>query len=292
MNGLIIVNQTIGHNQYKIDRFQHECKLRGIGLDVFVNDGTLAKIENGEVVINLPKADFVFYLDKDIYLARLLEKANYRLFNRADFIKMCDDKMLTFIQCANQDIRMPKTIAGPLVYTDLVESNFSFLDKVIEELSLPMIVKRVYGSLGEGVYLVKTKEELVNLYKDIAQSPIIFQEYVDTSYGKSIRVLIIDGKVFGSFIRKNNADFRSNFSDTASSQILTNPAKYEGFAQKIADKLHIEYAGIDLLVYKDEEPILCEINSNAFFEEFEKVTHLDVAKAVMDMVERKVNNRE
>ena len=292
MNGLIIVNQTIGHNQYKIDRFQHECKLRGIGLDVFVNDGTLAKIENGEVAINLPKADFVFYLDKDIYLARLLEKANYRLFNRADFIKICDDKMLTFIECANKGIRMPKTIAGPLVYTDLTESNFLFLDKVIEELSLPMIVKRVYGSLGEGVYLVKTKEELVNLYKDIAQSPIIFQEYVDTSYGKSIRVLIIDGKVFGSFIRKNNADFRSNFSDTASSQILTNPTKYEGFAQKIADKLHIEYAGIDLLVYKDEEPILCEINSNAFFEEFEKVTHLDVAKAVMDMVVRKVNNHE
>jgi RimK family alpha-L-glutamate ligase len=221
-----------------------------------------------------------------------LEKANYRLFNRADFIKICDDKMLTFIECANKGIRMPKTIAGPLVYTDLAESNFLFLDKVIEELSLPMIVKRVYGSLGEGVYLVKTKEELVNLYKDIAQSPIIFQEYVDTSYGKSIRVLIIDGKVFGSFIRKNNADFRSNFSDTASSQILTNPEKYEAFAQKIADKLHIEYAGIDLLVYKDEEPILCEINSNAFFEEFEKVTHLDVAKAVMDMVVRKVNNHE
>lgn len=292
MNGLIIVNQTIGHNQYKIDRFQHECKLRDIGLEVFVNDGSLAKIENGEVVINLPKADFVFYLDKDIYLARLLEKANYRLFNRADFIKICDDKMLTFIECANKGIRMPKTIAGPLVYTDLAESNFLFLDKVIEELSLPMIVKRVYGSLGEGVYLVKTKEELISLYKEIAQSPLIFQEYVDTSYGKSIRVLIIDGKVFGSFIRKNNADFRSNFSDTASSQILTNPVKYEGFAQKIADKLHIEYAGIDLLVYKDEEPILCEINSNAFFEEFEKVTHLDVAKAVMDMVERKVNNRE
>ena len=288
MNGLIIVNQTIGHNQYKIDRFQHECKLRDIGLEVFVNDGSLAKIENGEVVINLPKADFVFYLDKDIYLARLLEKANYRLFNRADFIKICDDKMLTFIACANKSIRMPKTIAGPLVYTDLVESNFLFLDKVIEELSLPMIVKRVYGSLGEGVYLVKTKEELVNLYKDIAQSPIIFQEYVDTSYGKSIRVLIIDGKVLSS----THLVCLLHFSDTASSQILTNPEKYEGFAQKIADKLHIEYAGIDLLVYKDEEPILCEINSNAFFEEFEKVTHLDVAKAVMDMVIRKVNNHE
>lgn len=292
MNGIIIVNQTIGHNQYKIDRFEEECDKRKIGLDVFINDGTLAKIVNNEIVINLPKCDFVFYLDKDIYLARLLEKAGFRLFNRADFIKLCDDKMLTFIACANENIRMPKTIAGPLVYVDLKEENYKFLDKVIEELSLPMVVKRVYGSLGEGIYLVKTKEELRNLYSQIARNPIIFQEYVKSSYGKSIRVLIIDGKVFGSFIRKNGADFRSNFGETASSQTLSNPQKYEAFAQEIADKLRIEYAGIDLLVYEDDNPILCEINSNAFFEEFEKVTGLDVAKAVMDMVEKKIKNNE
>ena len=54
--------------------------------------------------------------------------------------------------------------------------------------------------------------------------------------------------------------------------------------------MHIEYAGIDLLVYEDDEPILCEINSNAFFEEFEKVTGLNVAEAVRDMVVRKVQH--
>ena len=292
MNGIIIVNQTIGHNQYKIDRFKEEFSKRNIQLDVFINDGTLAVIKDNNVVINLPKADFVFYLDKDIYLARLLEKAGYRLFNRADFIKLCDDKMLTFIRCANEGIRMPKTIAGPLVYTDLQESNYKFLDEVVDELSLPMVVKKVYGSLGEGVYLVKTKEELKNLYTQIARNPIIFQEYVKDSVGQSIRVLIIDGKVFGSFIRKNTGDFRSNFGETAGSQTLKEKAKYEGFAQEIADKLNIEYAGIDLLIYKDKQPILCEINSNAFFEEFEKVTKLDVAKAVADMVIKKVNSRE
>lgn len=292
MKGLIIVNQNIGHNQYKIDRFKKECSKRNIELDVFINDGTLAEIVNNEVKINLPKADFVFYLDKDIYLARLLEKANYRLFNRADFIKTCDDKMLTFIVCANMGIRMPRTIAGPLIYTDLKEENYKFLDKVAEELGFPMVVKKVYGSLGEGVYLVKEKEELRRLYSEIARNPVIFQEYVKNSYGQSIRVLIIDGKVFGSFIRKNNDDFRSNFGDTASSKKLKKGAKYEDFAQDIADKLKIEYAGIDLLVYENEEPILCEINSNAFFEEFEKVTSLDVAKAVMDMVVRKVNAHE
>ena len=90
MNGIIIVNQTIGHNQYKIDRFKEEFSKRNISLDVFVNDGTLAVIKDNKIQINLPKADFVFYLDKDIYLARLLEKSGYRLFNRADFIKLCD----------------------------------------------------------------------------------------------------------------------------------------------------------------------------------------------------------
>ena len=288
MNGIIIVNQTIGHNQYKIDRFKTEFSKKGVYLDVFVNDGTLAEIKNNEIKINLPAANFVLYLDKDIYLARLLEKAGFRLFNKADFIKLCDDKMLTFIACANEGIRMPKTIAGPLVYTDLQESNYKFLDTIIKEIGLPMVVKKVYGSLGEGVYLVNTKEELINLYSEIARNPIIFQEYVKTSFGKSIRVLIIDGKVFGSFIRKNKYDFRSNYGEEASSKILENPAKYEGFAQEIANKLHIEYAGIDLLVYEDDDPILCEINSNAFFEEFEKVTGLNVAAAYADMIINKV----
>jgi RimK family alpha-L-glutamate ligase len=292
MNGIIIVNQNIGHNKYKIERFIDEFDKKNIKLDVFVNDGTLAIIKDNNVIINLPKADFVFYLDKDIYLARLLEKAGYRLFNRADFIKFCDDKMLTFIGCANEGIKMPKTIAGPLVYTDLEESNYKFLDNVINELGLPMVVKKVYGSLGEGIYLVNTKEELKKLYSEIARNPIVFQEYVKSSYGQSVRVLIIDGKVFGSFIRSNDSDFRSNYGDTASSKKLEKSQKYMEFAQKIADKLHIEYAGIDLFVCDEQEPILCEINSNAFFEEFEKVTGLNVAEAVRDMVIRKVNNNE
>ena len=290
MNGIIIVNQTIGHNQYKIDRLQEESKKIGIHLDVFVNDGTLSLIKDSKIQINLPKCDFILYFDKDIYLARLLEKDGRRLFNRADFIKLCDDKMLTFIKCANEGIRMPKTISGPLVYTDLQESNYSFLDKIVKELGLPMVVKKVYGSLGEGVYLVKTKEELVDLYTNIARNPIIFQEYIKSSFGQSIRVLIINGKVFGSFVRKNNYDFRSNYGDEASSKTLKNPAKFEAFAQQIADKLQIEYAGIDLLVLDNDEPILCEINSNAFFEEFEKVTGKNVAREILLMVKNRLEN--
>ena len=292
MNGIIICNQEIGHNQYKIERFKEEFSKEGIKLEVFLNDGTLATIVNNDIKINLPKCDFVIYLDKDIYLARQLEKNGIRLFNRADFIKLCDDKVLTFIGCANLGIKMPKTFAGPLMYRAPKPEEFDFLKKIEKELGYPMVVKRVYGSLGEGVYLVNSYEELRKLYGEIYQNPMLFQEYIPTSKGKSLRIMVIDQKVIGGFVRFNHTDFRSNFGDTADGRTLENPEKYYSFAQDIADKLQIEYAGIDLLVGEDDNPILCEINSNAFFEEFEKVTGINVAEKVVKLIKKKVYEQE
>lgn len=293
MNGIIITNQEIGHNVYKIKRHKEEFSKLGISLDVFINDGTLAMIKDSELSINLPKCDFIIYLDKDIYLARILEKAGYRLFNKADFIKLCDDKALTNIACASRGIKMPDTITGPLFYSqELKEENFKFLDDVIAKLGLPLILKRVYGSLGLGVYLIKTKAELVKAYKEHCRAPILFQKYVGSSYGVSARVIIIDKKVVGGFIRYNKTDFRSNYGENASSRPLKEGDKCFELASYIAKELDIEYAGIDFMFLESGEPILCEINSNAFFEEFEKVTGINVAKEYALMIKRKIYEQE
>ncbi len=293
MNGIIITNQEIGHNVYKIKRYKEEFSKLGISLDVFVNDGTLAMIKDSELKVNLPACDFIIYLDKDIYLARILEKAGYRLFNKADFIKLCDDKALTNIACASRGIKMPDTITGPLFYSqELKEENFKFLDDIIAKLGLPLILKRVYGSLGLGVYLIKTKEELIEAYKEHCRAPILFQKYVGSSYGVSARVIIIDKKVVGGFIRYNKTDFRSNYGDNASSRPLKDGDKCFELASYIAKELDIEYAGIDFMFLESGEPILCEINSNAFFEEFEKVTGINVAKEYALMIKRKIYEQE
>lgn len=293
MRGLIVVNQSIGHNQYKIDRFLEESKDLGIDLDVVINDGHLAKIENGEIVLSIPKYDFVLYLDKDIYGARILERQGYRLFNKADFIKLCDDKMLTLIRCANEGFPIIKTLPAPLVYVDeLSESNYKFLDHVVEELGLPLVAKRVYGSLGEGVYLIDTKDKLREFYKENYRGPLLFEEYIKSSKGRSLRALVIDNKVIGIIERNNPSDFRSNYGTTNFSLNYSNNKKCWDFAEKISQKLNIEYAGIDFLYDENGDPILCEINSNAFFEEFEKTTHINVAKLFLEMVKNKVNNEQ
>ena len=293
MKGLIVVNQSIGHNQYKIDRFLEEGDKLGLVLDVLINNGSLAKIENGEIVLSIPKYDFVIYLDKDIYAARILEKQGYRLFNKADFIKLCDDKMLTLIRCANEGFPIIKTLASPLVYTpELSESNLKFLDHVIDELGLPLVAKRVYGSLGEGVYLINTKDNLIDFYKSKYRDPLLFEEYISSSKGRSLRALVIDNKVIGIIERNNPSDFRSNYGNTNFSTKYENQQKCWDFAEKISQKLNIEYAGIDFLLDENEDPILCEINSNAFFEEFEKTTGINVAKLFLEMVINKVNDEQ
>lgn len=290
MNGIVITNQEIGHNRYKIERFNEEFTKLGVNITCFVNNGSLMKIEDGKLVINLPKTDFVLYLDKDIYLARALERAGYRLFNKADFIKLCDDKNLTNLYCSNNGIRMPKTVCGPLFYSKKIgNENLTFLNYLESEFSYPFIMKKVYGSLGTGVFLIHDYDELLKLYTEHCREPLQFQEYIDKSYGKSIRIIIIDKQIVGGFLRNNESDFRSNFGTTASSKKINLPSNYVDFALKIANELKIEYAGIDILIGEDEQPILCEINSNAFFEEFEKVTKINVAKLYAEMVVRKVS---
>ena len=104
--GVIIVNPLGNpHIDKKIERLKCEAEVLNIDLDVVVNDGTLSKI-NHDGSISIPfKCDFVIYLDKDIYLAKVLEQAGYKVFNDSNLLKLCDDKMLTHIALANHGIR-------------------------------------------------------------------------------------------------------------------------------------------------------------------------------------------
>ncbi|MDY0177730.1 MAG: RimK family alpha-L-glutamate ligase [Bacilli bacterium] len=296
MNGLIIINNeqglSSGKIQKKIQRLKEEFSILKVDIDVVKNDGTLSFIEDGNIKINIKNNDFIIYLDKDKYLARLLFKAGYHLFVSADFIELCDDKMLTHIALSNHDIPMPKTIAGPLIFDSKRIKDISFLDKIEKELSYPLIIKGMFGSLGQNMRYVTNKEELISRFLEMSDQPIIFQQYISSSFGRSVRVMVVDQKIIGAFERYNPHDYRSNYSIDATSKPFLLDEKFTSLTNKIIDLLKIEYAGIDFLFGENEEPILCEINSNAFFEEFEKITQVNAAKAFATMVVDKIKKRK
>lgn len=291
MNGLIIINHeqggAFGKVLKKLHRLEEEFSLLHVDIDVAHNDGTLAFIEDGKIKVNIGKYDFVIYLDKDKYLARLLTRAGYRLFVSAEFTELCDDKMLTHIALSNHDIPMPKTIAGPLIFDSKNIGDISFLEKIEKELGYPLVIKGAFGSLGQNMRYVSSRTELIVNFKEMAFQPIIFQQYISSSYGRSIRVIVVDKKIIGAFERYNPYDYRSNYSIHAISNPFILNEEFISLTNKISELLNIEYAGIDFLLGKNGEPILCEINSNAFFEAFEKITKINAAKTFVEMV---INN--
>ena len=111
---------------------------------------------NLELATKSTQCDFVLFWDKDINLARRLEKEGLPVFNCAESIEKCDDKARTYIELLGT-VPQPKTLIAPKTYfkADFTE----FVDNAIEILGLPLVFKECFGSFGEQVFLCKTKDK-------------------------------------------------------------------------------------------------------------------------------------
>lgn len=232
-----------------------------------------------QIVRNSPKllereGDFCVYLDKDKYMAHLLE-GKFRLFNRAEAIEICDDKMLTYL--ALKDFPQPKTVSSLLCYSEGKVPSGELLGAA-EALGYPLVVKECFGSLGKQVYLAKNREELNALSVRLLGKPHIYQEFIKESAGRDLRVIVVGGKIVAAMKRMSETDFRSNAELGGRGESVRADEKAVKLCEAVAKRLRLDYCGIDLL-YGKEEYLVCEVNSNAFFGTLEKVTNINVAAA-------------
>ncbi len=269
------------------ERMKEELVKFDIDLELKTTTDLISYIESdGSIVVKENLGAFVLFLDKDKYLSELLDKAGYRLFNPYEAIRLCDDKMLTYITLSNSGIKMPKTIGSPLNYFNSDDSKFM---KVIEDsFSYPLIAKHSYGSMGAGVFLISNHEELVSFMKENGGIPTLFQEFIKSSKGVDYRVIVIGGKAIGAMKRMNPNDFRSNIALGGTAEVAKLNDRYLKTAEKAASILNLDYCGVDLLIGPNDEPVLCEVNSNAFIKGFEHYTGINVAKRYAEYIVDKI----
>lgn len=255
----------------------------GYVADELKSNAVLALIDGENVSLNIGSYDFCIYLDKDVSLALMLEKAGLRLYNSANAIRLCDDKFLTYIALANNGLKMPKTISSPLMYSNNKDSNF--LDTVEKQLNYPIVVKKVYGSMGKGVFLAENRKDLDGFFEKFCREPHLYQEFISENSGEDIRVITIGGKAVAAMKRKNLNDFRSNVELGGVGEKTELNDELIRIAEKASKVLGLDYAGIDIIGGN----LICEVNSNAFFKEFERVTDIDVAKTYVEYIIRQNN---
>ena len=277
MKGVILTNpyDTYAVQQRKVQRMQQELTALDVDVSVISNDMFVAEIDGGKVNCHLD-ADFVLFFDKDKYTGEMLTKRGFRLFNSAKATAICDDKMLTHITLANHGILMPDTLPGALCYNPAGAISDEYLQIAIDKLGLPMVVKQCYGSYGEQVYLVSSKQELVDLLSQIKTKAYLLQHFEEQSRGVDMRVIVIGGKVRCAMLRQNKQDFRSNVAHGGIASAVEVPKAIATMCEKTAKVIGLDYCGIDVLL--GDQPKICEVNSNAMFEAMEQVTGVNVAK--------------
>ncbi len=292
---LILINAYMQlQSQFsQAERIQAELEKLGVQTQIRRNDGFFAYTENSKIYSALPeKYDFCVYLDKDKYMSEMLKKTGLRLFNSHSAIRDCDDKMQTYLALTGAGIATPKTISGLLCYSPDEEVNEASVLRVEAEIGYPVIVKESFGSLGKGVYMAQNREELFSIMQQLKCRPHLFQRAVKASLGRDIRVIVIGGKALSAMERKSETDFRSNIELGGVGKPYPLNPKITDICERTANCLGLDYCGIDILLDENENPLLCEVNSNAFFGGLERVTGVNVAGAYAKHIVKQIYGEE
>ncbi len=289
--GFLVVNHFLQTSKFTdlYDRLQKGAKAAGLNLLVKTGCELLCEVQSG-FLEECEKPDFVLFWDKDIRLAKQLEKMGIRLFNTASAIEICDDKSLTHLALSGV-VSMPKTICTPMTYPGVGYTDLTFVEVAGEVLGYPMVIKECFGSFGAQVYLVSNLEEAKEKATSLAGVPFLFQEFIDASFGKDIRLQVVGDRVIAAMLRfSETGDFRAGITSGGSMKPYEPTDEQKRLAILVCKTLGLDFAGVDFLFGKNDEPILCEVNSNAHFKNLYDCTGVDAATEIMAYIGEKLED--
>lgn len=281
--GWLVVNGFLQTEKFNTlyELLLDEATRRGVELIEKYADELVLPV--GEAWTALP--DFVLFWDKDISLARRLEKF-VPVFNGARAIELCDNKILTAEALASAGVKTPKTVIAPKTFEGVGYNRTRFLDEAGEYLGYPMVIKEAYGSFGAQVYLAHTREAAAEVIAELGHKEFLMQEFIKESVGRDIRVNVVGGKVVAAMLRYNEKDFRSNVTNGGKTRRITLTSAQEQAALAACEAVGADFAGVDILC--TDEPLVCEVNSNPGFKSTLDCTGVDLSKSILEHIDARL----
>ena len=287
--GLLIINAFLDTSAVRetYDSLLAGAKRAGTEMKLATNADFFTCLDSGLVKAkpeNDPDdADFILFWNKDVFLARALERMGHRLYNCADAIEACDNKALTF-EMLQGLCKMPPTIKIPMTFNTIGYDDLSFEEHIGRELGYPYVIKECLGSYGGQVYMADDTETARSILKKIEGKDCIAQKYVSTSHGRDLRAYVVGEKVVAAMVRSNDNDFRSNIANGGKAVSYDIKEDQERMAVAAVKGLGLDFAGVDILFGDGDEPVLCEVNSNAQFKALRDVTGIDITDALFQYI--------
>jgi ribosomal protein S6--L-glutamate ligase len=162
-------------------------------------------------------------------------------------------------------------------------------DEVIEIVGgAPVVIKLLEGTQGIGVVLGETHKSARSVIEAFhgANLAILVQEFIKEAEGRDIRALVVGRRIVATMERAGaKGDFRSNLHRGGSAAMAELTPVEKATALKAARSMGLNVAGVDMLRSK-RGPVVMEVNSSPGLEGIEKATAIDVAKAIVEFLEK------
>jgi ribosomal protein S6--L-glutamate ligase len=154
----------------------------------------------------------------------------------------------------------------------------------------PVVLKLLSSTQGRGVVLAETKkaaESLVDAFRGL-DANFLVQGFVKEAAGADVRCLVIGGKAVAAMKRQAQAgEFRSNLHRGGIAKAVKLTPSERRTAVRAAKVLGLEVAGVDIL-QSAKGPMVLEVNSSPGLEGIETSTKIDVARQMIEHLEKKV----
>ena len=179
-------------------------------------------------------------------------------------------------------VKLPRTLGFISPFCDIqykIYLKFPTIQDIVleikENFETPVIVKRNSGSNGHNVFLCHNQDEIENALKEIFN--INFKKYDDVALAQEFIHILYEYRAV--FLNKElvllyekditNAKFIGNLSplhwDGAKAKYINEPqilSEIANFARPIFEELDLDYAGLDIVLDRDNQYWLIEINSH------------------------------
>jgi len=280
---------------HEVRRFKAEGDKMGIDVKIYKPaqfDLLVTENVRDSILIDgnpVPLPDFVYpyfnHSDQGYFslaVVRQLERLGVNVFNGASSIETVRDKLHTHQILAESGLPTPATMLAKFpVDIDLIESTIGF----------PVVVKTLNGALGIGVFLIENANAFMDLMELIGETnpnlQLIFQQFVEQSKGRDLRLLVVDGEVIAAMERRaKEGSFKANYSSGGSVHAFDPGEEAKNLALKTSDILDLQIGGIDLLFTDDGGYTICEANTFPGFKGLEKASGVNVAGKIYEAMQR------
>lgn len=266
-----------GHTYSRVD-FENIVARSGFGAHsgLQASDTNLTEVD-ALIIRTMPPGSLEQVVYRMDALARI-EAAGVVVLNPPKSIECAVDKYLTTSRLEAADLPVPATV--------VCENSEAALE-AFDELGGDVVVKPLFGAEGRGIVRVSDPDLALRTFRTLEriQSVLYLQRFVEHE-GFDVRVLVLDGKVVGSIHRHSPHDFRTNVSRSARAEPHAANDQEQDWALRAAAATGTRLAGVDLLYDRSGACYVIEVNAVPGWQAFSKATGIDVAKLVVESLER------